>query len=231
MNTPILMSVWGSAKTGKSHFALTAPEPIYYFNLDFGVRPLLHKFADKDITVYDVPVVLFAGMDESDDHIKGLTATLNTFQNAYQRALNELRGTGGSVVIDTTSILWKLIQEVYVGGSDKEGARPKRFNFNKANMVMDSYLRAPLHVGINGVMLMQCKGVFDSRGQETGEVQPQGYGGTTSVTEVTLQMLKTDSNSRVARIQDCRPNIELEGLELEYPTWEALYDMFYGGTE
>jgi len=54
----LIASVNGLAKTGKTHFALTAPEPIFFINIDIGTEGVVDKFQaeGKRIYLYDVRV-------------------------------------------------------------------------------------------------------------------------------------------------------------------------------
>src|SRR5574343_408421 len=54
----LIVSISGDEKTGKSHFTLTAPEPIFYFNIDRGTEGVVGKFqADgKKVFIYEIVV-------------------------------------------------------------------------------------------------------------------------------------------------------------------------------
>jgi len=43
--------VYGGFGTGKSHFCLSAPEPIYVIDTEGGIKPLFRNFKDKDIPI------------------------------------------------------------------------------------------------------------------------------------------------------------------------------------
>jgi len=49
--------VWGEPEVGKTHFALTAPEPVYVVDTEYGVAPVLRHFKHKRIFVYEAAVV------------------------------------------------------------------------------------------------------------------------------------------------------------------------------
>ena len=50
----LIVSIAALEKCGKTHFALTAPGPIAYFNFDIGVEGVIGKFCkDKSIWVTD----------------------------------------------------------------------------------------------------------------------------------------------------------------------------------
>ena len=65
--TGLKVLAWGEPEVGKTHFALTFPEPVYVVDTDLGVAPLLAKpeFRDKDIRIYDA-VKLDLEKDEVD---------------------------------------------------------------------------------------------------------------------------------------------------------------------
>src|SRR3990170_4136638 len=54
----LVISLSGPAKSGKSHFSLTAPEPIIYINVDIGTEVVVGKFQDKGkyVLIYDARV-------------------------------------------------------------------------------------------------------------------------------------------------------------------------------
>ncbi|MGH7900322.1 MAG: hypothetical protein ACRENZ_01150, partial [Thermodesulfobacteriota bacterium] len=45
--------VWGSYGVGKTHFALSFPEPIYVISTEFGVGQLQKQFPNKDIRIME----------------------------------------------------------------------------------------------------------------------------------------------------------------------------------
>ncbi len=48
------VGIYGDFATGKTHFALTAPEPIFIIDTEMGASPLAYQFKEKDIKVLDV---------------------------------------------------------------------------------------------------------------------------------------------------------------------------------
>ena len=45
--TRLIVSVEGLEKRGKTHFAMTAPPPIAYFDMDIGAEGVVNKFEDR----------------------------------------------------------------------------------------------------------------------------------------------------------------------------------------
>ena len=46
-----ITSVWGLAKTGKTHFAFTAPDPIAYFHMDLGGQRIVDRVCKNKIVL------------------------------------------------------------------------------------------------------------------------------------------------------------------------------------
>lgn len=53
----LIVSICGEEGQGKTHFSLSAPGPIAFFNTDIGLRGVVEKFAkEKDINVFNISV-------------------------------------------------------------------------------------------------------------------------------------------------------------------------------
>jgi len=97
----IVLSLEGMDKTGKTHFALTAPDPIALFNFDIGLEGVVHKFADKEILVSDVRVAKTGGEDMWE---KAWDAFRKMFTDAIRHP--DIR----TVVIDNGTEMWELLR-------------------------------------------------------------------------------------------------------------------------
>jgi hypothetical protein len=102
----ICLSVEGREKDGKTHFALTAPGPIVYFNLDYGldrVEPHV-KFPDLDLRVVDVPSVAKNGHPDviAEEALK----VWEWLKVQHINALDSAR----TVVYDSFTEVWELIR-------------------------------------------------------------------------------------------------------------------------
>ena len=90
------IGIYGDFATGKTHFALTAPEPIFIIDTEMGASPLAYQFKEKDIKVLDV-----AEKDGSKSYEK------------VEKAIEFITKQDkiGTVVIDSVSDLWDYAQE------------------------------------------------------------------------------------------------------------------------
>jgi len=100
----ICLSVEGREKCGKTRFALTAPGPIVYFNLDDGldrVQPNV-QFPELDLRIVDVPSVAKDGHPDmiADEALKVWT----WLKLQHVKALDAAR----TVVYDSFTEVWEL---------------------------------------------------------------------------------------------------------------------------
>ena len=96
----LILAVDGVEKTGKSHFACSAPSPIVYLNADKSSEDVAYKFTQQGKVIYEIP--LRKTYKFSATYTRELAMELMTnFNRAYKAAL-ELPGVR-TIVIDTAS--------------------------------------------------------------------------------------------------------------------------------
>jgi hypothetical protein len=222
----LVVSLWGDPKVGKTHFALTCPEPIRYLNLDFGVAELVPRFAGKQIEVSDLQLADVGSLREC-------SRILEQFYKDYLWALEH--SAGGTVVVDTATQVWQLVQtvkleEVKERRAKKKGGDPDEvqlypYDYAQANVLMSSILRRALHhEGVNTVFIHRSKKRFNARGEELPGTEFQGFNETPAIAQVTLHLF-TEGKQHRARIEKCRFDTSLEGgvfADLTYDTLRAL---------
>ncbi len=105
-------SVYGKAKTGKTHFCLDAPDPILFFNIDLGTEGVIEKFQDgfnggspKQIYKYDVRVPKDASKDVYETMWADFKARITT---AYKLS-------HGTLVVDTATEAYELCRLAHFG--------------------------------------------------------------------------------------------------------------------
>lgn len=235
----LVLSVCGGPKVGKTHFALTATPPIRYLNLDFGILELLPKFPDLDIEVAHHNMT-----DDTNPITFG--KLLRAFHADYLWALANT--PGGTVVVDTATQLWQIIQKINL--DDKMDARAKAFraknkrepdegevrlyqyDYAQANTLMAGMLRRAMQqFTTNVVFIHRTKPVYDARGQATGAIEFQGFGETPAIVQMSVMLRSAklatpDDNGQgfqvTAKIESCRFDKELEGFDIVNPTFDIL---------
>ena len=105
----LICSVEGMDKTGKSHLAMTAPEPIVYIDLDVGTEGVLSK-CQKNLLRYEV---------EQMERLGGNKELMERFGEVWadiQAQINLALGLGeGTLVIDTFTEAYDICRLAHFG--------------------------------------------------------------------------------------------------------------------
>jgi hypothetical protein len=226
----LVVGIWGAEGSGKSHFALTFPSPIYYLNFDYGVRPLLPKFLGKDIQLSNIVV---PDMDAQEgDAARCLEAFWADYKGAYASA------KGGTVVVDTMSQVWDLIYHVKLNevrrrrvkktpGKDLEDVQVFPFDYSEANNLMAGVLTLALRTeDVHSVFIHKAKPVYNSQGvEQEGKIELQGWGRTPYMVDVLLQMRKDADGVHQAFVQKFRWDTKQVGYDRANLDYDGVMDM------
>ena len=244
-NPRLVMSVWGGDKTGKTSLGLTFPAPVLDLNLDFGIDELF----------YTRPELLGKVM-KHDLQLNELTEPetwgqlLVDFHTHYLAALVYANDRGGTVMVDTATQLWQVIQAVkveqvrnarlskvearkFVSQAAREEAleragKPSQMDYSQANAFMGGLMRRALHYpNVNALFINKAKPEYNDAGRPTGALEYHGFGEMPGITQVHVQMYRKGMK-HYGRIQRCRFDTSLEGLDIENPTYAVLRGMCLG---
>lgn len=105
--------VYGGPASGKTFFALSFPEPICFIDTENRAditRSVL--FGDKDVRIHE-PLELKMDVNKSMDDVFDEVTSINNLSNVlsnYVSDINSGKITGGTLVIDSVTDVWKWIQ-------------------------------------------------------------------------------------------------------------------------
>jgi len=158
------VGVFGAWETGKTHFALTFPEPVYVIDTEFGAAPVARKFSGKKIYIMEACVI-----DPATDEFDAISS-LERFEEAVKSLKDVEKGT---VVIDTGTDLWSWLgawkESVGTVRSKKSGELLRtewsHANERYRNLVM-KLLSRPTHF----VMTGHVAPVYDTTGKEITDI-------------------------------------------------------------
>ncbi len=161
--------IWSSQSklggAGKTHFLLTAPEPIGVFLFDpGGLKGLMENdlFKDKDVRVIDYSKLNLAKMEEA-DRVIAASELLEKFEEDWTFALENFRTLG----VDKEEALWEVLQA-------SEGTKGKlAFSFSPLNMRYRGWIAEAEIAGVNLGLLCSVKAVWGKSGP-TGEFRTAG---------------------------------------------------------
>jgi len=212
----LIISEEGREKTGKSHFALTAPEPIIYLNVDLGIEGVVGKFQDqgKQVYLYDVRVP----REGKAEMWQSLWAEFRQ----RVRKVYELRT--GSVIWDTASELYELCRLSHFGRLTEV----KPSDYSIVNNEWKEVLRIAYDSPMNTVFIHKTKAIWravpTSSGRssltKTNEFELSGYSDMGYMVQVNLVMYREDTSDGPqfsAYIKDCRQNPYIAGQILRGP--------------
>lgn len=97
--------IFGKPGVGKTHFSLTAPEPIMFIDTEGKGDAILEKF-DKEIVYFEVE-----NYDELQSAVAQSLDTLQAVEDGQVDGFEE--GTIGTIVIDRMSDVWEMSQHKY----------------------------------------------------------------------------------------------------------------------
>lgn len=196
----LTLSTGGREKTGKTRFMLTAPGPIYYFNLDRPLEPelLAHaKAHKKQVWVKDYFTDVAAKLPQS-DYAKIWERYLADWDYACRNAR--------TVIQDTGTAVWELCRLARFGKLSQISPH----HYGPVNAEFDKMLRLPrLFDGLNviishrykkeykgpGAKIKPTAGAADGEPKEmwTGNFERQGYGGTPYEMQVVVEHFQSQA--------------------------------------
>lgn len=225
INDRLIVCVNGWEKTGKTHFSLTAPDPIVYFSVDIGTEGVVEKFvrAGKRILLYEVR---YRRNQASQDY----TALWQRLQRGFSTALQIGSGT---IVFDTWTECYELCRLHHFSGK-LEQQRPQTYAQVYADlrsMVRDAY-----DSGMNVVFLNKMGWKFQMAGDSgPPQMEVKGFSDMAYLVQANLMTFRTQEPMQPGQwkppapefgvtVMDCRQNPLITGAVLtgERANWGYL---------
>ena len=227
----LIMSVEGLEGSGKTHFAMTAPPMVAYFDIDIGSEGVIEKFADRIIGVWPPDELKYREAIEQEQWRK----VWESYKVAYKTALKSKEVK--TLVVDTATELWELCRLANFGRviqvmPNQYGPVNKEFR----DLVRDAY-----NTDKNLVMIHKQKDEYigtinRATGKEisvrTGKVKRAGFADMGYLCQVTIEVKRMNREFKL-EILKCRQEESLMGTELETPmnTFPFLATQVYPDTQ
>lgn len=203
----LICAVEGLEFSGKTHFALTAPEPIIFFDVDLGTEGVIHKFQDqgKKILVYRIKVPRGAAQDT---YLTLWVETKSRMQKAYSL-------TQGTVIWDTETEINELARLAKFG----KLTQVMPHDYAKVNREMRDVIDWAYESDMSSIFIRKLKPKWVNNAR-TSEYEAGGWGDMEYKAQVNLRMTREDGEGGpqfVARIKKCRQNPNVNGEVLRGP--------------
>lgn len=216
----IIITLSGEPKSGKTHFCLTAPEPIEFFDFDGGVVSLVSKFPNKDIRLHQCLIDVWG--------IEKVTPLWESFLKDYKAAL---AGDAKTIVVDTATQLWEVLRMAHLERvqkeSPKERVKLQPVEYSQPNAIMRSVIAAPRANNKHSVLTHYIREVWDGEGKRTGIFEADQFKHTEGLADVILRFdakrIKPTGEKTIITIARCRDARELVGIALpDNAGWQQL---------
>jgi len=216
----LVASVNGLPKTGKTHFALTAPDPIFFVNIDIGTEGVVDKFQaeGKRIYLYDVRVPRTASKEI-------YVPMWENLKKIYEKVFKVGAGT---VITDTDSEAYELARLAKFGKLTQ--VMPQ--HYTEVNNEYREILRLAYDSPMNAVFIHKMKPKYIQNAR-TSEYEPSGMSDMEYNVQVNITMHREDTDEGTefsAFIKDCRhnPNVNGEWLKGEMCDFNFLLSLIHG---
>jgi len=203
----LICALEGLEFVGKTHFSLTAPEPIIFNDVDLGTEGVINKFQEqgKQILYHRIRVPKSADKD--------IYETLwNEFKNRIYKAYTLKRGT---VVWDTESEINELARLAKFG----KLTQVMPHHYQQVNRELRDIIDYAYDAPINTIFIRKLKSKWVDN-VRTREYEASGWADMDYKCQVTLRLFKeeTDEGSQFcAQIKKCRQNPDVAGEILRGP--------------
>lgn len=229
----LIMSIIGKEKEGKTHFALTAPGPIGYINLDKGYDGVGQKF-DKDKEIYKSDYNIQLPKRGADVNL--VAEQLKPFWEDSLEDIDYACQNYRTCVVDTGTELWELCRIARFGKMDQV----KPHHYGPVNREFrDQVYGVAYNNDCNLIVLHKLKAEYVND-KRTGNFERSGFSDTGFVVQVEVLAYRVPADEREGsddlgfrlRVESCRQNPSIEGEILSGPllNFPALASMVFPDT-
>lgn len=201
----LIASISGPNKSGKTHVALTAPGPIFFFDIDLGTEGVIGKFQNlgKQILRYEVRI------------------PKNLQQGIYQKVWTDLKDRLlvvwkmgiGTVVIDSGSEAYEIARLAHFG----KLTQVMPHHYTQVNSEWMDFMRNAYSSPMNTILIHKWKEKYVND-KKTGEYEISGFSGNQYLMQINITAFREQfEDGKTAfgiQIDDCRQNPAVTGRVL-----------------
>lgn len=237
----VLVSVSGLPKTGKTHFAMTFPEPIKVFSFDVGSDFVRTKFPNKVIDVQNFALPIVEAEDES--------WALPVWEEVYTEYKKVVeRQKYQTIVLDTATAAESILRQAILEELQEAKPTKKKLATNEyvaRNLRMGALFTRARNSGVNLVTIQYLREQWvrregSDKAEPTGLLILDGWNQTEGLADINIEMTTKEKtvaiNNKpikrtvmVATIKSNRFDREQNGQWYEDTTYEEIIALLLGG--
>ena len=219
----LVLSVEAEQKRGKTHFALTAPRPLGFINLDDGLEGVINKHDLKGVYISDLAprwrkvakLSAKSGTTAPQQVASAAGEVWSQFYKDFMAGLERMR----TIVVDSGSEMHELIRLARFGKLTQ--VMPE--HYGPVNAEMSQLLRSVYDTDCNLLLLHRLQAEYvEQPPTSSGKRQPAkpsgrmiraGFKGVPYIVQGIIRLDKDESGFNCT-IEECRHRPEVEGTEL-----------------
>jgi hypothetical protein len=231
----LIVNAEGEEKSGKNHFAFTAPGPIFEHSFDIGNEGVVQKFqSQKRIMIAEYELEIQPGEADPREVAEAADKVWSQFLSNYRDGLASCGN--GTTMIDTGTETWELLRLARFG----KLTQVMPHHYGPVNKEMQEMIREGFGHNCNVIFLHKRKEEWENyvgsdgkeKGRKTGKMKRVGFSDMPFLVQVNLVCERVDiegggSDFQIT-VEDCRQNPAVDGLTIpnDFPT---LLDMVFEG--
>jgi hypothetical protein len=216
----LIVNAEGEEKSGKNHFAFTAPGPIYMHSFDIGNEGVVQKFQnDKQIMIAEYELELQPDEGSAQEVAEAADRVWNSFMSNFRDGLASCGH--GTTVVDTASEMWELLRLARFG----KLTQVMPHHYGPVNKEMQEAVREAFGHSCNAVFLHKMKDGWENyveggkeKGRKTGQKVRVGFNDIPFLVQVNVRCLREDQEGGgsqfLINIEDCRQNPDLNNTQM-----------------
>jgi hypothetical protein len=215
----LLIASHGREKTGKNHFGLTAPGPIFgqYFDPG-GLEGMAEKFLKAPLGPKEIFHATYRFNKRKDDQGEAKKVK-EQFINDYQEAL----GWARTIQWDEAEF-WEVCRFAEFGRESAKGREYGPLNGEYRGLIQDAY-----DAGVNLHLIQKVKEKWEDD-KPTGVMIPTGFTQAANVVQVNLRHTWTLEDGFAVEVVTCRQNMAIAGEKMDM-SFTELAMMVYPDTD
>lgn len=229
----LIVNAEGEEKSGKNHFAFTAPGPIFEHSFDIGNEGVVQKFqSQKRIMIAEYELEVQPGEGSAAEVAEAADKVWSQFLSNYRDGLASCGN--GTTMVDTGTEMWELLRLARFG----KLTQVMPHHYGPVNKEMQEAIREGFGHNCNVIFLHKLKDEWENyigadgkeKGRKTGQKKRVGFSDMPFLVQVNLLCQRTDVDGGGSifeiTVEDCRQNPDVDGVTLpnDFPT---LLDMVF----
>jgi len=228
----LILRVGGLDKTGKTHFALTAPAPIAIINADRGLEGVVEQFINQK-AIYTTPSFRDMPSETEAEAEKRWKELYDCYWGALEDKLIR------SIIMDTDTEAWEIARLAELGRLEKVPP----LKYTQLNRKFREMIDAAFTHDKNVILVCKYKKQYvesknpnDTMGKWTGQHEPTGFNDLPYIVQANLRtrMNKSEDGNQIPSIEvvNCRQDMSLNGevFEGEMASFPWIASMIVKGT-